>query len=271
MIDLFGGTGFVGSSFYNRYKDEVSIHSRESNLPDYENILYMISTTDNYNVLKNPYIDIETNLTKLVSVLETCKNKSITFNFISSWFVYGKTTDFPATEESNCNPTGFYSITKRCAEDLVISYCKTFNINYRILRLCNVYGPGDNGASKKKNALQYLINEIKNDRPIYLYNQGNFIRDYLYINDVCDAIYLAINKAPLNEIINISSGIPQTFKHIIDYCLEKTNSKSEVGQMEPTDFHKLVQIENMYMNNDKLKSIGFKQKFHIFEGIDNLL
>lgn len=270
-IDLFGGTGFIGSRFQEKFPDSCYLHPREDNLPKYENILYMISTTDNYNLLEDPYVDIKVNLIKLIEVLENCRNKNIVFNFISSWFVYGKTNDYPVTEDSFCNPTGFYSITKKCAEDLLISYCKTFNIKYRIIRLCNVYGPGDKRASKKKNALQYLINEIKNDRPIKLYNNGEFYRDYLYIDDVCDAIHLCLNEAPLNDIINISSGKPQKFKDIIMYVLEKTKSKSEIGIMEPTYLHKLVQIENMYIDNSKLKSLGFKPKFSIYEGVDNLL
>ena len=125
-IDLFGGTGFVGSNFYNLYKDEVYVHPRNHNVPYYKNILYMISTTDNYNVLEDPYKDINTNLIKLMDVLDNCKNKDVIFNFVSSWFVYGD-TDLPAKETSYCNPKGFYSITKKCAEDLLISYWILFN------------------------------------------------------------------------------------------------------------------------------------------------
>ena len=69
------------------------------------------------------------------------------FFYATIHFVYGQ-TQMPATEESICNPTGFYSITKRAAEQLIISYCETYGIKYRILRLCNVYGIGDTKFSK---------------------------------------------------------------------------------------------------------------------------
>ena len=87
------------------------------------------------------------------------------------------------------------------------SYCRTFDINYRILRLCNVYGDSDKGVSKKKNALQYLISQLQQNKDIDLYNDGMFYRDYMYVDDVClanDQVYvlqkdqkLVLCKTPL--------------------------------------------------------------------------
>ena len=269
-IDLFGGTGFVGSNFYNLYKDEVYIHPRNHNVPYYKNILYMISTTDNYNVLEDPYKDINTNLIKLMDVLDNCKNKDIIFNFVSSWFVYGD-TDLPAKETSYCNPKGFYSITKKCAEDLLISYCKTFNIKYRILRLANVYGNNDSGASKKKNALTYLINRIKNNEEINLYFNGNFIRDYIHVEDACKAIKLCLNKSQVNDIYNIGNGEPIVFKDIIDYVVKCTNSKSNIIAIDQPEFHKIVQVKDMYLDTTKINNLGFKKSIDIYQGISKLL
>jgi len=269
-VDLFGGTGFVGSNFYNLYKEEVYIHPRDNNVPYYKNILYMISTTDNYNVLEDPYKDINTNLTKLMEVLDNCKNKNIVFNFVSSWFVYGD-TDLPAKETSYCNPKGFYSITKKCAEDLLISYCKTFNIKYRILRLANVYGGNDSGISKKKNALTYLINKIKNNEDINLYFNGDFIRDYIHADDACRAIKLCLEKSEVNDIYNIGNGEPIVFKDIIDYAVKQTKSKSNITPIDQPEFHKIVQVKDMYLDNTKIKNLGFEKSIDIYQGISKLL
>jgi nucleoside-diphosphate-sugar epimerase len=149
MISIFGGTGFIGSKFYNKYKDESIVIGREDTQPQSNKVLYLISTVDNYNVLQDSFIDIETNLTHLMKVLDNCKGKDIEFTFVSSWFVYGD-THLPARETSPCRPKGFYSITKLAAEQLLESYCKTFNIKYNIVRLGNVIGKGDGKASKKK-------------------------------------------------------------------------------------------------------------------------
>jgi nucleoside-diphosphate-sugar epimerase len=278
-IDMFGGTGFIGKEFYNLFKYNTHIHERENNIPvkfhspeyaDYNNILYLISTTHNYNVLDNPHLDIDTNLTKLIKVLNNCKDKDIIFNYISTWYVYGN-SDIPAKEISACNPTGFYSITKKCAEELVVSFCRTFNIKYRILRLGNVYGSNDKDASTKKNAIGYLANEIKNNRDINLYFNGDFIRDYIHVKDTCRAIKLCIDKGEINSIYNISNGKPLIFKDLINYMIEKTRSKSKVTAIDQPHFHKIVQVKDMYLNSDKLIELGYKPQINIESGLDSLL
>lgn len=269
-IDLFGGTGFIGGNYYTLYKDLTHIHDREDNVPIFKDVLYMISTTHNYHVFDDIHKDVDTNLTKLLKVLSNCKDKDIVFNFVSSWFVYGD-IPLPAKENDICKPKGFYSITKRCAEELIISYCNTFGIKYRILRLCNVYGRNDDGASKQKNALQYLINEIKNDKVVNLYYNGQFVRDYMHVNDVCTAVNLCVTTAKPNQIINIGSGKPQNFREIIDFVIRETKSKSKIVPIDATEFHKTVQVKDMYMDTSKLNSLGFKQEIGIFNGIKQLL
>jgi nucleoside-diphosphate-sugar epimerase len=178
----------------------------------------------------------------------------------------------PAKETSVCNPRGFYSITKKCAEDLLISFCETYKLKYRILRLCNVYGLGDEGTSKKKNALQYLLEEIKNNKSIQLYYDGNFIRDYMNIRDVCKAIYLCINdNTTVNQIINIGSGVPQKFGEIIRFAIKEAKSASSVTSVYPPDFHKQVQVKDMYLDVTKLSKLGFKQEINIFDGVREIL
>ena len=60
-------------------------------------------------------------------------------------------------------------------------------------------------VSKKKNALQYLVNKLKENGPIELYDNGDVYRDYIYVDDVVDAINLIIKKGSANEIYNIGN------------------------------------------------------------------
>lgn len=270
MINLFGN-GFVGGEFAKAY--DVIINERNDLTPQTNNILYTISTTHNYNVFTDPHLDINTNLNTLVDVLENARKKygaDFTFNFVSSWFVYGN-TDLPAKENSSCHPRGFYSITKKAAEDLLISYCDTFNINYRILRLCNVLGTSDKKVSKQRNALQYLISQLKQNQPIELYDQGDFYRDYMHVEDVVAGIKLVLDKGNLNEVYNIGSGVPTLFRTLIDHALEVTKSKSKINFIEQKEFHAKVQVKSMYMNCDKIKQLGFVQKKPILETLDEIL
>jgi nucleoside-diphosphate-sugar epimerase len=265
-ISVFGGTGFVGGEFCRTTEQKVQLVDRESRSPLSLESLYFISTTDNYNVFDDVHKDVDINLTILLDVLKNLEPGKSVFNFVSSWFVYGD-APLPADESSNCNPKGFYSITKRAAEQLIISYCETFNIEYRILRLSNVIGPGDKGISKRKNALQFLIDKLKKNEKIELYHNGEFYRDYMYVTDVARAIDLCIKTAPTNQVYNIGSGEKVLFKDLINLVIEETNSKSEIGTIEPPHFHKTIQVKDFYFSTQKLKDLGFKQTITLQEGV----
>jgi nucleoside-diphosphate-sugar epimerase len=261
MISVYGSSGFIGSKFCNLYSDIIVKQEREERKPRTKNILYLISTVDNYNVHSNITLDVETNLKVLCEVLDFCRDSDIVFNFISSWFVYGE-TKLPAKEEYHCNPTGFYSITKKAAEDLLISFCRTYGVKYRILRLCNVMGIGDNKVSAKKNALSYMIDLLKKDEDVYLYDDGTHLRDIMHVNDVCRAIELVCAKGKLNEVYNIGTGQPTPISAIINAAKIYLESNSIIKYKETPEFHKIVQAKDFWMDTFKLNQLGFSHQIN---------
>lgn len=278
-INVFGGRGFVGSEFCRQTDLQTVCNFRNEYEVKSKDVLYLISTVHNYNVLDNSYIDIDTNLTTLMRVLDSYRKYpgEGCFNFVSSWFVYGQDSGYGPgsvgiSEESQCDPKGFYSITKRCAEQLLMSYCETFNLNYRILRLANVLGKEDGKVSAQKNALQYIIQEIKKNNPIHLYDDGNFYRDYIDIRDCARAIDLVIKTGEVNSIYNIGNGIPQDFGKLILYSKIASNSTSEIIPIEQKEFHKKVQSSrSFFMDTDKLKSLGYAPEYTIFDTLDLII
>jgi nucleoside-diphosphate-sugar epimerase len=256
MYSIYGSTGFVGGNYCHLFNDEVVKQEKKERKPKTQEIIYFISTVDNYNVYNNITLDVETNLKVLCEVLDFCRDSNFVFNFISSWFVYGE-TKLPAKEEYYCQPTGFYSITKKAAEDLLISFCKTYGVKYRILRLCNVMGSGDNKVSIKKNALTHMINLLKKNEDVYLYDNGNPIRDIMHVDDVCRAINLVCKKGKLNEVYNIGSGQPTHISAIIERAKEYLVSTSKIKNKEIPEFHKIVQTKNFWMDISKLNELGF--------------
>lgn len=259
-INLFGN-GFIGGEFSNKY--DVIINDRNDLVPKSNKILYFISTVDNYNIHTDPHLDIETNLNVLIDVLENARHifgKDVEFNFISSWFVYGK-TEIPAREDSICNPTGFYSITKRCAEQLLISYCTTFGMHYRILRMSNIIGIDDHKVSKKKNALQYMIQQLVNGETVNLY-EGRILRDVMDVRDAADAIYHVITYGNLDEIYNIGNGIGYSFEEII-YKVQEYLGTGNIVRIPQPEFHKLVQAKDFYLDVSKLRKLGFQHQYSV--------
>ena len=265
-ISVYGGTGFIGGTFCKKYSDEVIKIDRDARTPESNEVLYFISTTSNYNVLDTLHLDIDVNLTVLMEVLEKCKVQDLTFNYISSGFVYGNDI-INAKETDHCNPRGFYSITKRTAEMLLISFCETFNVKYRILRLANVYGTEDADKSGKKNALGFLIGLLKENKDLSLYDGGDVLRDYLHVEDICSAIKLVIEKGEINSIYNIASGSPEKFYDIIMLAKKFTKSNSNITAIEPPKFYQLAQAKNFSLNVEKLKKLGFNEKISLEEGV----
>lgn len=257
MISLYGA-GFVGGKFAKMYEPYVEIQGRDERQPISKEILYFISTTHNYHVKDDITKDVDTNLRVLCETLDYCRSQDIVFNFVSSWFVYGHTSNLPAVEHSRCNPTGFYSITKKCAEDLIKSFADLTGMKYRILRLCNVVGHDPN-ATRQKNALVWMINELKANRDIKLYDNGCHSRDIMHVDDVCRAIWTVMDKGELNEIYNIGSGKPTTVSEIISLANYYIKSRGKIESIDPPQFHKDVQTTSFWLNTNKLKSLGFEQ------------
>ena len=276
---VYGAFGFVLGEFCRKFPNEVIRIPKHEVVPDTNRILYGISTTDNYNVFDNPTLDIETNLMHLMDVLDACYKtykSDFEFVFISSWFVYGKIDrfigeSFLVKEDERCNPTGFYSITKRTAEQLLISYCETFKIKYKILRLANVLGYRDAKVSKKKNALQYLINKLVHNEDIELYDGGNLYRDYIDVRDCVKAIRIGASQEWF-PIVNISNGKSHKFKDLIDIAALYSGSKSNIlDKQDKPEFHSIVQSKNIFLLNEKLKGLGYEPQYTIEQTIKDIV
>jgi nucleoside-diphosphate-sugar epimerase len=278
-ITVLGGSGFVGSEFCRVSSNELVINERNDYEVKTDDVVNFISTVHNYNVHTDPHLDINTNLKVLIDTLESWRKNGgkCCYTLISSWFVYGKDSgygfgSYGIDETEPCEPKGFYSITKRCAEQLLISYCETFELNYRILRLANVLGKHDKKVSAKKNALQYLLGEIAENRPVDLYDSGYFYRDYIDIRDCARAIDLVVANGELDSIYNIGNGIPISFRDVILYARDAMSSDSEIRNIEQKQFHKKVQSSrSFFMDNNKLRLLGYKPKYTIYETIQDII
>jgi nucleoside-diphosphate-sugar epimerase len=283
IVNVFGGYGFVGSEYCNLTKEGYIKNYRDNYQVRSANCVYFISTVDNYNVHINSLLDIDTNLVVLMKVLDEYRKyiketgEQGVFNFMSSWFVYGQDSGFGEgsrgiPETDPCDPKGFYSITKRCAEQLLMSYCETFGLQYRILRLANVLGKQDKKVSAKKNALQYLLGEIAANRPVDLYDSGYFYRDYIDVRDCARAIDLVVQQGEINSIYNIGNGKPIIFRDIVRYARDAMDSASELRTIEQKEFHKKVQSSrSFFMDNTKLESLGYRPQYTIQETVDDII
>lgn len=271
-VSVFGGSGFIGGAYVKAYPDEVEIVNREITATDNPTVLDFVSTGDNYNVKTNPFLDIDTNLRLLVEKLQNTKTiygtKAI-YNYVSTWFTYGATT-VPANEDSPCWPKGFYSATKLCAEQLVASYCKTFDMKFRILRLGNVIGVGNKKISAQRNALQFMIKELAQGREINLYQDGT-VRDFIDVRDVVSAIHLVLEKGETNQIYNIANGKGWNVEYLIQHAHASADYAGRINMIPAPEFHKQVQTNIMYLDIKKIKKLGYSQQYDIKQSVTSLV
>lgn len=292
---ITGGLGLVGSCLANTLSGKVRIISRSdrnkdrikkkgidirikqlrdidaADVKDIDVIYHCASTVDNYNILSDPYVDVDTNLNGTIRLLEVCKalRKKPKIIYPSTFFVYGNEYDktgVPINEESATDPLALYPATKLCAESVIKLYSKLFGIPYLIFRLTNVYGAGGEYNNKKHGALNYLIMRAVLGEDIPVYQGGGFYRDYIYVDDVVSA-FLHLEQKVKNDLFLLGYGRSVLFKDIIDAIVVTAKSKSKIKKVEPTDFHKVVGINNFVADTSKIVSHGWKAKVDYRQGV----
>ena len=297
---ITGGYGLIGSCLVNSLMGKVTILTRSNrhenrvkrkdadvlikdlgkiekeDIDTIDVIYHCASTVDNYNVLTNPYIDAETNISSTIRLLEICKDlpKKPKIIYPSTFFVYGNEYDrtkMPINEDSKTEPLAIYPATKLCAESIIKLYSRLYDIPYLICRLTNVYGENEDYVNKKKGALNYLIMQAIKGETIPLYNGGKFYRDYIYVEDVVEALKLIEKKNIANDTYLIGYGKPILFKDIINYIHQITNNKSAILEVEPPVFHKAVGINNFVADISKIKKLGWQPKINYQEGIKRIV
>jgi UDP-glucose 4-epimerase len=296
---ITGGFGLIGSALANKIKGKVTILTRsekgkarikrpnavillkslnqvtKEDLKDIDIIYHCASTVDNYNILTDPYIDVETNLNGTIKLLEICKDLTVKPKIIfpSTFFVYGNEYDKTKNainEESKTDPLAIYPATKLCAESIIKLYSKLYNIPYILARLTNVYGEEENFDNKKKGALNYLIMQAVKRETLSIYKGGNFYRDYIYTDDVVDALLFLEEKAT-NDTFLVGYGKSVLFKDIIDYVHTQTGGLSIIKEIEPPAFHKVVGITNFVADTRKIRSLGWSAKIDYKEGLKRIV
>ncbi len=132
-----------------------------------------------------------------------------------------------ATKENDLvHPDSVYGMTKQVQEQL-LNFSST---NSFILRLQNVYGPGESLINTHKGILVHFAKLALKNEPIELYEHGKIYRDFVYIDDVVDAFESCINCKELdkNETLNIGSGLFYSLKLIAELIVKHYRSKSEI-------------------------------------------
>lgn len=197
---------------------------------------------------------LKTNINGTINVLEFCKENNSKMIFSSSCAVYGNAQS-PIKEDFPLNPINCNGLAKKIEENICKFYNKQFNIDCTILRLFNVYGPGQ----KKGFIIPDIIAQIK-QREIVLGNPYPK-RDYVYMGDVVKAICKSIQLEGFN-IINIGSGKSYSVRNIAERI-----SKKKIKFRDETKIN-----SDIYANIEKArKKLDWEPKISLEEGLNKIL
>ena len=155
--------------------------------------------------IENPSAYIQTNLLGFSNILEACRKYSIKhLVYASSSSVYGGNTNMPFSEQNSVDhPVSLYGATKRANELLAHSYSHLYGIPSTGLRFFTVYGPW----GRPDMALFLFTKSILNSEPIKVFNGGQMVRDFTFIDDIVESLIRVLNKPAIPDV-NFDSNLP---------------------------------------------------------------
>ena len=171
--------------------------------------------------------------------------------FFGSSCIYPKYAKQPIKENylltSSLEPTNdAYALAKIAGLMMCKFYSETYNVEYKSLMPCNLYGPNDNFDEKNSHFLPALIKKVleaekNNKKFITIWGTGKPKRELLYVDDLSDAVLFLLNKKIKEPYVNVGSGKDHTIKWYAEYIIKKRKSK-------------------IYIKYDKTKPDGIKRK-----------
>jgi dTDP-glucose 4,6-dehydratase len=176
------------------------------------------------NSIASPEQFIKSNIVGTYNLLEICRKfPDIRFHHISTDEVYGslgETGKF--TESSSYAPNSPYSASKASSDMLVRAYFHTYKLPVTISNCSNNYGPNQHNEK----FIPVVINSILNNKKIPVYGTGKNIRDWIYVDDHCEAIWKILNEGKLGETYNVGGDCERTNLQIIEHICELMNVNS---------------------------------------------
>jgi len=293
-----GGLGFIGSNFIlNLLKNSDDFHVTNvdaqlygsnnkslheitnsknykfvpGNITDYDLMYKLISECDAIiNFAAESFVDrsisdakpfLNSNVNGVFTILEIIKELKKKFVHISTDEVYGSLATGSATETSRFNPSSPYAATKACAELLVNSYHYTYGCDCVITRCTNNYGP----RQFPEKLIPKTIILASQNKAIPVYGTGKNIRDWLFVDDHCNAIISVLLKGKSGESYNISANNEIDNLTIIKKILSLMGKSEDlITFVEDRPGHDL----RYSMNSSKIRhELGWSQKSKFDDGL----
>ena len=218
----------------------------------------------------SPLAYLKTNVEGTYNVLEASKNLNTEQVIITSTSeIYGSSQYNPMDELHPINAQSPYAASKVAADQLSLSYYKSFNLPIKIARPFNIYGPRQSLRAVIPSIISQCINNIN---PIKIGNIESE-RDFTYVSDTCESFSCILESSKLfGEIVNIGTGKNISIKNLAELIIDKiAKSKSfsiDQNRLRPIN----SEVSSLTASTNKIHSnTNWKSKISISEGIDKTI
>ena len=218
--------------------------------PEIDRIIHLGAQAGVRYSIDNPHQYMQSNLSGQLAILEFCKSKMRdsrpikNFVYASSSSVYGSNKQIPFSINDNTDqPVSFYGATKKAGEVMAHSYAHLYQIPTIGLRFFTVYGPWG-----RPDMSPYIFtNCILNEKPIKVFNKGEMMRDFTFIDDIVSGILGALDTPPINlsaspphKIYNLGNNKPVSLMNYIN-VIERACNKKAIIDLQPMQAGDVVQ------------------------------
>jgi len=221
-ILVTGSNGFIGKNLitflietghrvvrFESYGDNIINPSIWEKIPKVDLVFHLAAKTSILDSWTNIFNYIENNSLASINVLEYCKKNKSKIIYLSS-YLYGKTIDFPISENAIIDVTNPYALSKKIAEEICLFYNSIYNIDIAIVRPFNVYGCGQNESF----LIPSIIKQVQYSESIIVRDLTPR-RDYIYISDFINALVRFLEVDSISGIYNLGSGISYSVMDVI--------------------------------------------------------
>jgi len=230
-----------------------------------DTVIHLAAQAGVRHSLVHPQDYIDNNITGFLNILTYCKDigeKKLIYASSSS--VYGDEFQ-PFSEWASCNtPLNIYAVSKKTNELMSSAFHSLYGLKSTGLRFFTVYGPW----GRPDMALFKFTKNIIEGQEIEVYNHGNMLRDFTYVDDIVEGIFNIMLKEPTQKILNIGQGKPC---HLLDFVRE---IESKLGMEAKIKLLPMQQgdIQSTYCNTKNLEDFtGYRPSTTIKEGISKFI
>ncbi len=294
MIVITGGSGFIGSHLCNLLAERgheiriidiapppagtagefvrasVKDGARLAKLFEgAEAVAHLAALVDVAASVKDPVSDFEVNAAGTLNVLEACRKAGVEHvAYASSAAVYGNPLQLPIDELHIAKPMSPYGISKLAGESYVLSYGKLFGIKASALRLFNVFGKGQSASSPYSGVITKFANALSNGHRPVIFGSGKQTRDFVHVDDVCEAFASAIQSDGFGEPINIGSGKQTSVLGLLEEMCSIFGKRPEIDFQPAREGDILHSCADISAARQKL---GFAPRMALGDGLRELV